>query len=184
MATEKVVRPSERGAEVSSGHSSRKAKAQTGSEKGQREWRVGHGTQKQKSAVARPWQRKFLGFSFTLHYVPKRRISPKARERFERKVRELTRRRRGVSLQELVKELAGYLRGWRSYFGYCQTPSVLKGLQRWVHKRIRAVAWKQWKTGKRRYQNLRRLGLTKEQAAPTAGLPTAWPCPTRCLPRT
>ena len=122
----------------------------------------------EKSAVARPWQRKFLGFSFTSHRMPKRRIAPKARVRFERKIRQLTQRTRGVSLPELVKQLASYMRGWRSYFQFCQTPSVLKELQSWVQRRIRAVAWKQWRTGKRRYWQLRRLGLTMEEAAPTA----------------
>ena len=122
----------------------------------------------EKSAVARPWQRKFLGFSFTSHRMPKRRIAPKARVRFERKIRQLTQRTRGVSLPELVKQLASYMQGWRSYFQFCQTPSVLKELQGWVQRRIRAVAWKQWRTGKRRYWQLRRLGLTMEEAAPTA----------------
>ncbi len=76
-----------------------------------------------KSAVARPWDRKFLGFSFTNNREPKRRIAPKARQRFKARVRELTRRTRGISLQEMVRQLAVYLRGWRGYFSFCQTPS-------------------------------------------------------------
>lgn len=122
----------------------------------------------EKSAVGRPWQRKFLGFSFTSQRSPKRRIAPQARVRFERKIRQLTRRTRGVSLEKLMSELSSYMQGWRSYFGYSQTPSVMKELQVWVERRIRAVAWKQWRTGKRRFRQLRRLGLSVEEAAPTA----------------
>ena len=80
----------------------------------------------QKSAVARPWQRKFLGFSFTHGKVPKRRIAPKALARFKARVRELTRRTKGVSLEQRVRELSRYLCGWRAYFSYCETPSVLR----------------------------------------------------------
>src|SRR5205809_1917605 len=85
----------------------------------------------EKSAVARPWQRKFLGFSFTSHRLPKRRIAPKSRARYEQKIRKLTRRTRGVSLAELIREMGSYMRGWRSYFQFCETPSVLKELQSW-----------------------------------------------------
>jgi RNA-directed DNA polymerase len=69
-----------------------------------------------KSAVARPWERKFLGFSFTVHREPKRRIAPKAIERFKERVREITRRTRGVSIERMVEELNRYLRGWLGYF--------------------------------------------------------------------
>ena len=124
-----------------------------------------------KSAVARPWDRKFLGFSFTNGREPKRRIAPKARQRFKDRVRELTRRTRGVSLQVMVNQLANYLRGWRGYFGFCQTPSVLKELDSWVRRRLRCVQWKQWKRGKRRFAELRRLGVGKDLAAQTAGSP-------------
>src|ERR1700683_4134416 len=82
----------------------------------------------QKSAVARPWERKFLGFSFTSAGVPKRRIAPKAVGRFKERIRELTSRRRGVSTERMAEELARYLRGWTGYFGKCETPSVLAGL--------------------------------------------------------
>ena len=82
-----------------------------------------------KSAVARPWQRKFLGFSFTGGREPKRRIAPKAIARFKEKIRELTRRTRGISLQEMVKQITTYLRGWLGYFGDCQTPSVPQRLE-------------------------------------------------------
>lgn len=98
-----------------------------------------------KSAVARPQQRKFLGFSFTGGAEPKRRIAPKALHRCKQRIRELTRRTRGISLPQMTKELASYLRGWKSYFGYCQTPSVLHGLDQWIRRRLRSMIWKQRK---------------------------------------
>jgi RNA-directed DNA polymerase len=85
-----------------------------------------------KSAVARPGQRKFLGFSFTSEREPRRRISPKAIARFKEQVREKTRRTRGISLTQMSKELTAYLRGWLGYFGDCQTPSVLGSLESWT----------------------------------------------------
>jgi RNA-directed DNA polymerase len=98
-----------------------------------------------KSAVARPQERKFLGFSFTGGAEPKRRIAPKVLLHCKQRVRELTRRTRGISLAQMTKELASYLRGWKSYFGYCQTPSVLERLDQWIRRRLRSVIWKQRK---------------------------------------
>ena len=98
-----------------------------------------------KSAVARPEQRKFLGFSFSNNKEPKRRIAPKAVLRCKQKVRELTRRTRGIRLEQMLKELAAYLRGWKSYFGYCQTPWILRNLDYWIRRRLRSMIWKQWK---------------------------------------
>ncbi len=123
----------------------------------------------QKSAVARPWQRKFLGFSFTLHREPQRRIAPQAIQRFKEKVRELTRRTRGVSVEKMAEQLGRYLRGWQGYFGYCQTPSVLRGLDYWTRRRLRAFLWKQWKRGTVRFSELTARGVDRELAAQTAG---------------
>jgi RNA-directed DNA polymerase len=123
----------------------------------------------QKSAVARPWERKFLGFSFTNAGVPKRRIAPKAVDRFKERVRELTRRTRGVSQERMAAELARYLRGWIGYFGKCETPSVLEALDKWVRRRLRSAIWKQWKRGSVRFAELRKRGVGKDLAAKTAG---------------
>ena len=123
----------------------------------------------QKSAVARPWKRKFLGFSFTSNRKPKRRIAPKAVIRFKAKVRELTRRTRGVSTERMAKELTRYLRGWLGYFGKCETPFVLEGLDGWLRRRLRSAIWKQWKRGGVRFAELRRRGVGKELAAQTVG---------------
>jgi RNA-directed DNA polymerase len=122
-----------------------------------------------KSAVARPEDRKFLGFSFTSEPQPRRRIAPKALERFKGRVRELTGRTRGVSLQRMVEELSIYLRGWRSYFGFCETPSVLDHLEKWLRRRLRSVQWKQWKRGSRRFAELRKRDIRRDLAAKTAG---------------
>ena len=123
----------------------------------------------QKSAVARPWERKFLGFSFTSAGVPKRRIAPKAVDRFREQVRKLTRRMRGVSIERMVADLTRYLRGWIGYFGKCETPSVLKGLEEWTRRRLRSAIWKQWKRGPTRFAELRKRGVGTELAAKTAG---------------
>jgi len=123
----------------------------------------------QKSAVARPWERKFLGFSFTANRDPRRRIAPKAVIRFKEKVRELTRRTRGVNVEKMAEELGRYLRGWLGYFGQCQTPSVLRSLEEWTRRRLRSVIWKQWKRGSARFAELRKRDVNKDLAARTAG---------------
>lgn len=124
-----------------------------------------------KSAVARPVARKFLGFSFTAGQRPKRRIAPKALARVKARIRGLTPRTRGVSLSQMADELATSLTGWRGYFGYCETRSVLVDLDSWLHRRLRCVVWKHWKRGPRRFAELRRLGIGKDLAAQTAGSP-------------
>ncbi len=124
-----------------------------------------------KSAVARPWDRKFLGMTFTVHREPKRRIAPKALMRFKERIRELTRRTRGISLERMIEQLSRYLNGWRGYFGFCQTASVLRDLDSWIRRRLRSVLWKQWKRGKRRFAELRNRKVGKDLAAQTAGSP-------------
>jgi RNA-directed DNA polymerase len=123
----------------------------------------------QKSAVARPWERKFLGFSFTANWKPKRRIAPKAVLRFKEKVREMTSRTRGVSIEVMAEELSRYLRGWIGYFGKCETPKVLESLEEWVRHRLRSVIWKQWRRGTIRFRELRQRGVNQQLAAKTAG---------------
>jgi RNA-directed DNA polymerase len=124
-----------------------------------------------KSAVARPSERKFLGFSFTAGATPRRRIARETLVRFKQRVRETTRRTRGRSLAQIIAELARYLNGWRGYFGFCETPSVLRDLDQWVRRRLRAIAWKQWKRGPTRFAELRRRGIGLDLAAQSAGSP-------------
>jgi RNA-directed DNA polymerase len=125
----------------------------------------------EKSAVAQPRQRKFLGFSFTGEREPRRRIAPKAIARFKERIREQTRRTRSISLSQMVREITTYLRGWLGYFGDCQTPSVLQRLETWLRRRLRSAVWKQWKQGRTRFRELRKRGVDLDLAAQTAGSP-------------
>jgi RNA-directed DNA polymerase len=126
-----------------------------------------------KSAVAAPEGRKFLGFSIA-NNGSERRIAPKALEKFKMRVREYTRRTRGQSLEQIVELLRPYLIGWRSYFGFCQTPIVLTRLEAWIRRRLRMYLWRQWKTRQNRFQELRRRGVSKFQAAVAAASPTGF----------
>jgi RNA-directed DNA polymerase len=122
-----------------------------------------------KSAVARPQERKFLGFSFTDGPEIRRAIAPKALMRFKDKIREITRQAKGISIETTVKRLATYMVGWRGYFGFCETPEVLIGLVRWVRLRLRCALWRQWKTPRRRRAALLQLGVRPRLATNTAG---------------
>src|ERR1700692_2766224 len=119
--------------------------------------------------VARPQERKFLGFSFTAGPDIKRTIAPKSLERFKQRIREITRRAKGVSIKTTMEELATYMRGWRGYFGFCETPEVLIALTRWVRLRLRAALWRQWKTPRRRRAALIANGVSEWAARNTAG---------------
>lgn len=114
---------------------------------------------REKTAVDRAHRRKFLGFSFTAGKEHKKRIALESIKRFKGKVREITRRKRGKKVKTIILELTTYLRGWAGYFGYCETPSVLKLLDGWTRRRLRSYIWKQWKTIKKRRKELRKLGL-------------------------
>jgi RNA-directed DNA polymerase len=122
-----------------------------------------------KSAVARPQERTFLGFSFTAGREVKRTIAPKALERFKARVRAITRRAKGVSIETTIAELAPYMRGWRGYFAFCETPEALVYLTRWVRLRLRAALWRQWRTPRRRRAALLELGVRPQLASNTAG---------------
>ena len=122
-----------------------------------------------KSAVARPKERTFLGFSFRGDWTAKRRIAPKALQRFKERVKELTRRAKGQSLTQVVGPLNQYLRGWRGYFGFCQTPTVLGELDQWIRRRLRCLVWQHWKTHRRRVAELVKRGVDRELARSTVG---------------
>jgi RNA-directed DNA polymerase len=100
---------------------------------------------------------------------PRRRIAPKAILRFKERIRELTSRTRGISMEQRATELAAYLRGWRGYFGFCQTPPVVEDLDKWLRRRLRSVIWTQWKRGNRRFAELRKRAIGRDLAAQTAG---------------
>ena len=123
---------------------------------------------KEKSAVGDPRNRKFLGFSF-YGKDGKRRVSEKSLKKFKKRVREITRRSRGVSIERMVRELREYLIGWNGYYGYCETPSDLRDLSSWIRRRLRSVKWHQWKRGRTRFDELRKRGVDRDTAAMTAG---------------
>ena len=113
----------------------------------------------EKSAVDRPWKRKFLGFSFTSQSEARIRIAPKTKQRFKDKVRELTSRRRSISLEFRIRQLNIYLRGWVGYFKLAETPSVFRELDQWIRRRLRMCVLKQWKNPKTKRRELIKLGI-------------------------
>ena len=115
-----------------------------------------------KSAVDRPWRRKFLGFTFTGRRPNRRKVSDKAILRFKAEIRQRTGRTRGITLQRVIDELRSYLLGWRAYFGFSEAKSVFKELDSWIHRRLRCYLWKQW--GRRRYRELRDHGVSRDLA--------------------
>jgi RNA-directed DNA polymerase len=118
----------------------------------------------EKSAVARPWQRSFLGFTITDEPQPQRRIADKAVARFKYRVRGLTRRHRGVSMERMIADLNPLLRGWAGYFGFSEWRE-LASLDGWTRRRLRCVVWVQWKTRRTRYHELRRLKVSGRTAS-------------------
>lgn len=129
-----------------------------------------------KSAVASAFGRKFLGYSLWL--APggdvKRTVALKAREEFKQRVRRITKRNGGRSMVEVVAELRGYLLGWRAYFRWAQTPTVMRELDEGLRHRLRALQLKQWRRGTTMYRELRALGASSEQAARIAGNARRW----------
>lgn len=123
----------------------------------------------EKSAVGKPHERMFLGFSFTAVGAVRRRIASKSLKRFERRVRQLTRRTVGASLEQVIAKLNEYTQGWYGYFGFSEARSVLKELDAWTRRRLRALIWTQWKTYKRRYGQLLRRGIRFDEARGQAG---------------
>ena len=121
-----------------------------------------------KSAVARPSERKFLGFSFTPGKSAKRRIAPKALAKAKARIRELTKEGRR-NFQAVMAELGRYLIGWLGYFRFAQTPSVLKELEEWTRRRLRRLIWRQWKRGRTRFAELVKRGADRQEAAKLAG---------------
>lgn len=122
-----------------------------------------------KSAVARHDTRKFLGYSFRTGRKVWCVVSPESVKRFKRRIRELTGRNTGRSLKQLIQPLKRYLTGWKSYYGLNEWPRLMRDLSRWIRRRLRSILWKQWKTGSKRYKELRNRGVSKDLAAQTVG---------------
>jgi len=117
-----------------------------------------------KSAVARPWQRKFLGYSMTWHRQPKLKIAEPSRKRFAEKVRKALRAGRGQSLKQVIENLNPLLRGWMSYFRLTEVKGVLEELDGWIRHKLRTLLWRQWKRNHTRAQRLMRAGLSEARA--------------------
>jgi RNA-directed DNA polymerase len=117
-----------------------------------------------KSAVAHPWERKFLGYSLTWHKSPKLRIAPTSRKRLEGKIREVLQGARGRSLTTVITELNPILHGWMAYFRLTETKRALEELDGWIRHKLRCMLWRQWKRPYTRARNLMKAGLTEERA--------------------
>jgi RNA-directed DNA polymerase len=122
----------------------------------------------EKSAVARPWERKFLGFSVTVHRESRLRIAPASVQRLRQKVRDLMRTGRGRSLTRTIEDLNPLLRGWINYFRLTETKGVLEELDSWMRRRLRCLLWRQWKRRATKARKLRALGLDAERARRSA----------------
>lgn len=129
-----------------------------------------------KSAVARVWDRKFLGYSFWVGKgrEVKRRVAPKTLEDFKERVREITRRNGGRSMQQVVEELRSYLSGWKAYFRLADTPGIFRDLDQWIARRLRMVQLKQWKRGTTVYRQLRRRKVPERVARAAAAWCRSW----------
>lgn len=129
-----------------------------------------------KSAVDRPWHRKFLGYSFRIAKdgQVKRRVAPKALEKLRDRIREITQRDGGRSLKSVAAELRGYLTGWKEYFRLAESPSVFSDLDRWIRHRLRAVQLKQWKCGTTMHRELCARGIPRWRAREAAAYAQRW----------
>jgi len=119
---------------------------------------------REKSAVDRPWKRKFLGFSFTPHKMPKVRVHHRSLMKLKEKIRTLTSRSKGWSMAHRIKRLNQYLMGWCGYFALADTKSIFQQLDGWIRRRLRMCMWKDWKIPKARKRNLIRLGVPRWKA--------------------
>jgi RNA-directed DNA polymerase len=117
-----------------------------------------------KSAVDRPWNRKFLGYSMTFHQEPRLKVAPQSVERFQAKLRVLFRQGRGRNLQRFIQELAPVARGWVNYFRLSQVKGIFEALDQWIRRKLRCLLWRRWKRVKTRAKNLMQRGVAKERA--------------------
>ena len=118
----------------------------------------------EKSAVDRPWNRKFLGYSMTFNRTPKLKAAPKSVERLKNKLRTLFRQGRGRNLPAFIRELAPVLRGWVNYFHLAEVKGVFEELDGWIRRKLRCILWRQWKRPYTRAKNLMKRGLDEARA--------------------
>ncbi|MDP1692966.1 MAG: group II intron reverse transcriptase/maturase [Burkholderiaceae bacterium] len=128
-----------------------------------------------KTAVAPVWGRKFLGYCFWAYKdEAKRAVAGQALDKLRQRLRALTRRTRGRSLEQLAEDLRGYVPGWKAYFRLAQTPKVMRELDEWLRHRLRAIQLKQWRRGTTMFRELRKLGASVDLAARIAGNARRW----------
>ena len=123
---------------------------------------------REKSAVARPWDRSFLGYSFTTSREPRLKVAPKSVKRLKGKLRPILRRGRGRNLATVIGELDPVLRGWVAYYRMADVKNSFEELDMWVRRKLRCILWRQWKRPRTRVRELRRRGLDQNRAAVSA----------------
>ena len=117
-----------------------------------------------KSAVDRPWKRKFLGFSFSVDQEPKVRIAQQSLQKAKVRIREITSRKKPMKMEERIQKLNQYLMGWCGYFSLADTPSSFRDMDKWIRRRLRMCLWKQWKNPRTKVKRLISLGVRKDKA--------------------
>jgi RNA-directed DNA polymerase len=118
-----------------------------------------------KSAVARPWERKFLGYSVTMHQTPKLKVAKESVKRFKDKLRQMFRMGRGRNLRSQLRDMAPVIRGWASYYRLAEVKGVFEDLDQWIRRKLRVILWRQWKRRWARFKELCRRGIGKVRAA-------------------
>jgi RNA-directed DNA polymerase len=119
---------------------------------------------REKSAVGRPWERKFLGYTMTYHLRPKLKVAQNSIKRAKARIREIIRKGRGRSLPQVARELTVFLRGWVNYFGLSQIKNVFEELDQWIRRKLRLILWRQWKTPRTRARKMIERGIEKARA--------------------
>ena len=121
-----------------------------------------------KSAVDRPWSRKFLGYTMTPHDRPKLKVSPQSVKRAKAHIKEIVRKGRGRSLAKVIGELTPYLRGWVTYYRLSQVKNIFEELDKWIRRKLRLILWRQWKKPRTRAGKMIRLGIERARALTSA----------------
>jgi len=118
-----------------------------------------------KSAVARPWERKFLGYSLTWHREARLKVAASSAQRLKEKLREIFRRGRGRNVGRLIEaELTPLLRGWMNYFRLAEVKGLFDELDSWIRRKLRCLIWRHWKRTITRAKGLMKRGLNESRA--------------------
>jgi RNA-directed DNA polymerase len=123
---------------------------------------------REKSAVGKPWVRKFLGYSMTWHKKPKLKIAPASVRRLKSHIQELLRKGRGQAVRRVIMDLQPLLTGWIQYFKLAEVKSTFEQLDEWLRRKLRCILWRQWKTPRTRAKRLMKLGIDQARAYTSA----------------